>query len=127
MKRLVIAVFLLSATLSICFYGTYTVKKECTKMIEILNEASELNLNKINYKKAENLNFKIKAQWKHSHNALSKLVMHSSLEPVEEDISRLESCITNKDMPEYKKLCADAAEHLRHLMESEKISPENIF
>lgn len=127
MKRLIAAVLLLAAAASICFFGTFMLKKECSKMTYILNEASEMTFKENAFDKIKEINPQIKSQWEHSHSILAKIVMHIDLEPIEEDVSQLESCIVNKDLPKYRELCMDASEHLKHLKDSEKISLENIF
>lgn len=127
MKRLIAAVLLLAASASVCFYGSFALKRECGKMTDILNEATEITYNNNAMDKIKEITPKVKSQWERSHSVLAKTVMHVALEPVEEDVSQLESCIANKDLPKYRELCMDASEHLKHLRNSEKISLENIF
>lgn len=127
MKRIFIASVLLVVTASICLYGTITLKKECDKMTDVLNVAVEITLTNDNFDEIRKINSEIKKQWAASHKVLAKLVIHSSLEPIEENVDQLESSIINNDIEKYRELCMSAAEHLNHLKSSEKISLENIF
>lgn len=127
MKRVFIAVGLLIITAAICFYGTFSLKKETEIMINTLNETVKLTFETDNIDKVAEKNQKLENQWQKSHNKLACIVMHTSLQPIEENISGLQSCIVNDEITQYRTLCMNAVKYLKHLEDSENLSFENIF
>lgn len=127
MKRLFIAFGLLAITAVICFYGTFSLRKETEKMINTLNEALKVSFQTNDTDYLIKSNKKLENQWKKSHNKLACIVLHTSLQPVDECISELKGCIVNGEIAQYRMLCMNAAEYLKHLADSENLSFENIF
>lgn len=127
MKRLFIALGLLIITAVICIYGTFNLKRETEIMINTLNETLTASFQTNDTNSLMKSNKKLENQWKVSHSKLACIVMHTSLQPIEESISGLQICIVNGEIAQYRMLCMNAAEQLKHLSDSEKLSFENIF
>lgn len=126
MKKLVIACILLALAVTAAVWSNVIFKKETaalTVSLEKLLEVSEHGDDAAISRELEN----VTAAWKKASKLLHALVMHDSMDEVEQSITALPQILKHADREEFRQKCIEALSQTENLVNSERLSWENIL
>lgn len=126
MKKLVIACILLALAVTSAVWSNTVFKKETealTVSLERLLDASEHGDDAAISRELEN----VTAAWENASRVLHALVMHDSMDEVEQSITALPQILKHADRKEFKQKCIEALSQTENLVNSERLSWENIL
>lgn len=126
MKKLVIACILLALAVTAAVWSNAVFKKETealTVSLERLLDASEHDDDAAISRELEN----VTAAWENASRVLHALVMHDSMDEVEQSITALPQILKHADREEFKQKCIEALSQTENLVNSERLSWENIL
>lgn len=126
MKKLVIACVLLALAVTAAICSNAVFKKETedlTLSLEKLLEVSEYGDGDTVARELEN----VTAAWEKASKLLHALVMHDSLDEVEQSITALPQILKHAGREEFKQKCIEALSQAENLVNSERLSWENIL
>ncbi len=126
MKRVWIAISLLSVILTLSFlslYATHTITKTMSNMFEeAYTQATDGNLDG-----ARETADDIQVYWSKTHNILSTYMRHEEIEHVLVAANSLSTYLDQDDLETFTEECKASMVYLRHLWESEQPSFGNIL
>lgn len=126
MKRVVAAVLLLSAAVSLAVWSGITYQSKMEKLLHSLEDlivCAESGSDKETKAQTENLT----AEWESSSKLLHSLVVHEGMDDLEETITSLPLILEHSTKEEFKKACIEAINLIKNLTESEKLNIGNIL
>lgn len=126
MKRLVVALTLLAAAIFIAIWSGFVFRAELNSLsasIDRLVDISETASDKTLSEETE----KVLAEWEEASKFLHSFVLHEGMDTIEQNITSLPMLITHSDRLTFRNKCIEAINQIENLLNSEKISIENIF
>lgn len=126
MKRVAFALILLSAAIVIAVWSGTVFRNELDSLsasLERLVDISEAESNEILKDETE----KVVAQWEKSSKILHSFVLHEGMDTVEQNITSLPLLLKHSDRLTFRNKCIEAINQIENLLNSEKISIENIL
>ena len=126
MKRIIIALFLLTFAVSISVWSNISFEKNMKSFqvsIEKLIEYSE----KSNDKKLEEETLKVVESWNGSSAFLHSLVAHEGMDELEKSITSLPLLIKHSDREEFRNECIRAVNQINNLIDSERLNIGNVL
>lgn len=126
MKRLVIALVLLSAAVFIAVWSGIVFRSELDSLndsIEHLIDVSQSSSDEILKEETS----KVLSEWGKASSFLHSFVLHEGMDILEQNITSLPLLIEHSDRLTFRNKCIEAITQIENLLNSEKISIENIF
>ena len=126
MKRLIVALILFASAVFIAIWSGLVFRAELDSLnasIEYLIDVSEKSSDEILKQETE----KVLAQWNEASGFLHSFVLHEGMDTLEQNITSLPLLIEHSDRLTFRNKCIEAINQIENLMNSEKISAENIF
>ena len=126
MKRLVIALVLLSAAVFIALWSGLIFRSELDSLndsIEHLIDVSQSSSDEILKEETS----KVLSEWEKASSFLHSFVLHEGMDILEQNITSLPLLIEHSDRLTFRNKCIEAITQIENLLNSEKISIENIF
>lgn len=126
MKRLVIALILLSAAVFIAVWSGIVFRSELNSLndsIEHLIDVSQSSSDEILKEETS----KVLSEWEKASSFLHSFVLHEGMDILEQNITSLPLLIEHSDRLTFRNKCIEAITQIENLLNSEKISIENIF
>lgn len=126
MKRLVIALVLLSAAVFIAVWSGIVFRSELNSLndsIEHLIDVSQSSSDEILKEETS----KVLSEWEKASSFLHSFVLHEGMDILEQNITSLPLLIEHSDRLTFRNKCIEAMTQIENLLNSEKISIENIF
>lgn len=126
MKRLVIALILLSAAVFIAVWSGIVFRSELNSLndsIEHLIDVSQSSSDEILKEETS----KVLSEWEKASLFLHSFVLHEGMDILEQNITSLPLLIEHSDRLTFRNKCIEAMTQIENLLNSEKISIENIF
>ena len=126
MKRLVIALVLLSAAVFIAVWSGIVFRSELNSLndsIEHLIDVSQSSSDEILKEETS----KVLSEWGKASSFLHSFVLHEGMDILEQNITSLPLLIEHSDRLTFRNKCIEAITQIENLLNSEKISIENIF
>lgn len=126
MKRLVIALVLLSAAVFIAVWSGIVFRSELNSLndsIEHLIDVSQSSSDEILKEETS----KVLSEWGKASSFLHSFVLHEGMDILEQNITSLPLLIEHSDRLTFRNKCIEAMTQIENLLNSEKISIENIF
>lgn len=122
MRRVVAAVLLLAAAVSLSVWSGITFKKEMESLSYSLEELLICPA-----EERESKTDKLITQWNASSKLLHSLVVHEGMDELEEVITSLPLTVGHSTDEEFKNKCIEAVNLIKNLLESEKLDIGNIL
>lgn len=126
MKRLVVALVLLSSAVFIAVWSGLVFREKLDSLndsIEYLVDVSQESSDDILRKET----LKVLSEWEDASPFLHSFVLHEGMDILEQNITSLPLLIEHSDRLTFRNKCIDAITQIDNLLNSEKISVENIF
>lgn len=126
MKRLVIALILFSAAVFIAVWSGIVFRSELNSLndsIEHLIDVSQSSSDEILKEETS----KVLSEWEKASSFLHSFVLHEGMDILEQNITSLPLLIEHSDRLTFRNKCIEAMTQIENLLNSEKISIENIF
>lgn len=126
MKRLVIALILFSAAVFIAVWSGIVFRSELNSLndsIEHLIDVSQSSSDEILKEETS----KVLSEWGKASSFLHSFVLHEGMDILEQNITSLPLLIEHSDRLTFRNKCIEAMTQIENLLNSEKISVENIF
>ena len=126
MKRLVIALVLLSSAVFIALWSGLIFRSELNSLndsIEHLIDVSQSSSDEILKEETS----KVLSEWGKASSFLHSFVLHEGMDILEQNITSLPLLIEHSDRLTFRNKCIEAITQIENLLNSEKISIENIF
>lgn len=126
MKRLVIALILFSAAVFIAVWSGIVFRSELNSLndsIEHLIDVSQSSSDEILKEETS----KVLSEWEKASSFLHSFVLHEGMDILEQNITSLPLLIEHSDRLTFRNKCIEAMTQIENLLNSEKISVENIF
>lgn len=126
MKRLVIALILFSAAVFIAVWSGIVFRSELNSLndsIEHLIDVSQSSSDEIIKEETS----KVLSEWEKASSFLHSFVLHEGMDILEQNITSLPLLIEHSDRLTFRNKCIEAITQIENLLNSEKISIENIF
>jgi hypothetical protein len=126
LKRLVIALFLLSAAVFIAVWSGIVFRSELNSLndsIEHLIDVSQSSSDEILKEETS----KVLSEWEKASSFLHSFVLHEGMDILEQNITSLPLLIEHSDRLTFRNKYIEAMTQIENLLNSEKISLENIF
>lgn len=126
MKRLVIALILFSAAVFIAVWSGIVFRSELNSLndsIEHLIDVSQSSSDKLLKEETS----KVLLEWEKASSFLHSFVLHEGMDILEQNITSLPLLIEHSDRLTFRNKCIEAMTQIENLLNSEKISIENIF
>ena len=126
MKRLVIALILFSAAVFIAVWSGIVFRSELDSLndsIEHLIDVSQSSSDEILKEETS----KVLSEWEKASSFLHSFVLHEGMDILEQNITSLPLLIEHSDRLTFRNKCIEAMTQIENLLNSEKISIENIF
>lgn len=125
MKRLYIALALLSAAIIFSISSYFTINKKIDKIIELMESDREITI--MTTEPDEARTKAITDAWEENETYLVSMLTHQELEEVEIGIMCLPDYLNQGFTEEYIKTLNECINHLYHIKETEKADTKNIF
>lgn len=126
MKRIVTAILLLTSSFLICFYGYFSVEKECEKLENIL-KAIVYETQAENVSQTKKLSSEAVALWEEVHGKIESFIRHEETDRLEEIIKSLPVYARQGNMERLEQQADSGIDEISHLIRSEKPIISNIF
>ncbi len=126
MKRVAAALVLLLTAVVIAVWSGYIFHREfntISKSLDSLIVISETENTEKLKKETENLY----AQWEKSSKLLHSFVLHSGMDEIENIILELPMLAEHSSVEKFRERCIEAKGRISNLIDSEKVSFENVF
>ena len=126
MKRLVIALVLLSSAVFIALWSGLIFRSDLKSLndsIEHLIDVSQSSSDEILKEETS----KVLSEWGKASSFLHSFVLHEGMDILEQNITSLPLLIEHSDRLTFRNKCIEAITQIENLLNSEKISIENIF
>lgn len=126
MKRLVIALILFSTAVFIAVWSGIVFRSELNSLndsIEHLIDVSQSSSDEILKEETS----KVLSEWEKASSFLHSFVLHEGMDILEQNITSLPLLIEHSDRLTFRNKCIEAMTQIENLLNSEKISIENIF
>lgn len=126
MKRLVFALILLVSAVFISIWSGIIFRSELNSLndsIEHLIDVSQKSSDEILEKETS----KVLSEWEKASSFLHSFVLHEGMDILEQNITSLPLLIEHSDRLTFRNKCIEAITQIENLLNSEKISVENIF
>lgn len=126
MRRVVAALLLLGAAVSIAVWSGITFKKEMNSLSEAINGLIICSEN-CSDKELKEKTQKLIDMWNNSSALLHSLVVHEEMDKLEEVITSLPLTLEHSAKEEFKNKCIEAINIIKNLTEAEKLNIGNIL
>ena len=126
MKRVIVAVLLLTSAVSVSVWSNYSFEKHMEKFSSSLENLIVYS-EKSDDKFLENETRKVVEAWYESSAFLHSLVAHEGMDELERSITSLPLLIRHSDREEFRNECIRAVNQIENLIDSEKINIGNVF
>lgn len=126
MKRLIIAILLLTAIVGGCIYNFYYLGKTVDELAVFIVQA-DAAAQSGDFKTAGKLLEKSFSTWKEKENPLGALIRHQEMDDIHNLYIRTIKSAAFGDAPEYFMQSGELVSMLRHLVEIETPTVKNIF
>lgn len=126
MKRVVAALFLLAASVFIAVWSGIVFRAELNSLSASLNrliDVSETASDEILKEETDN----VMAEWEEASKILHSLVLHEGMDELEQNVTSLPLIIEHSNREIFRNKCIEAINQIKNLLNSEKLSAENIF
>lgn len=126
MKRVVAAFFLLAASVFIALWSGNVFRAELNSLTSSLNrliDISETASDEILKEETDN----VMAEWEKASKILHSLVLHEGMDELEQNVTSLPLIIEHSSREIFRTKCIEAINQIKNLLNSEKLSAENIF
>lgn len=126
MNRMIISAVAILLVLVTATVGLISLKKSCKKLADALDEIKETAIEK-DREKAKELTNKTIELWSKEEKIISLLIDHREIDEIEQTIKSLSVFARQNDMKRLEEKSSVAAERVRHIIDKEKVSAENVF
>ncbi len=126
MKRVIVAVLLLTSAVSVSVWSNYSFEKHMVNFSTSLEKLIVYS-EKSDDKFLENETRKVVEEWYESSAFLHSLVAHEGMDELERSITSLPLLIRHSDREEFRNECIRAVNQIENLIDSEKINIGNVF
>ncbi len=126
MNRMIISAVAVLLVLVTATVGLISLKKSCEKLADALDEIKETAIEK-DREKAKELTNKTIELWSKEEKIISLLIDHREIDEIEQTIKSLSVFARQNDMKRLEENSSVAAERVRHIIDKEKVSAENVF
>lgn len=126
MKRLIASFLLIVSAVSATAYAKRVFNDEISALYELIQDVMEVSEKGSDSELSESIDI-LQKKWKKSGKALHILVNHGEMDEAEQNITALKETNSYTDRKELRLKCIEALNQLKNLLESEKISLENIL
>lgn len=126
MKRVIVAVLLLTSAVSVSVWSNYSFEKHMVNFSTSLEKLIVYS-EKSDDKFLENETRKVVEAWYESSAFLHSLVAHEGMDELERSITSLRLLIRHSDREEFRNECIRAVNQIENLIDSERINIGNVF
>lgn len=126
MKRVVTAVALLSIAVITSVWANFIFESDMNALLQSLQsvlDSVESDSDEVLHQKTDELI----ALWNKSSGILYSLVMHQSINGIEENITALPLILKHSGREEFKSKCIESINQIKNLLNSEKLNLQNIL
>lgn len=126
MKRVIVAVLLLTSAVSVSVWSNYSFEKHMVNFSTSLEKLIVYS-EKSDDKFLENETRKVVEEWYESSAFLHSLVAHEGMDELERSITSLPLLIRHSDREEFRNECIRAVNQIENLIDSERINIGNVL